>query len=130
MIGTKRDIYSAFTRVRVRPDASRMFATEFKLGQLGEGNIIFFYLVLPFGFAASPGIFGRVMKGVGWFHQQYGVGNPIRDGAWKRRNLIFVDDGMFLEPNVGTRPAQSVACFEHGAHLFLGDTAISEKRND
>ena len=128
VVGTKRDIDAAFTRVRVHPDAARMFATEFALGPREEDNIIFMYLVLPFGFTGSPGIFGRVMKGVGWWHQKHGPTNVTRDGAWNFRSLIFVDDGMFLEPKVGTRPEQSVACFEHGARMLLGETAISKKK--
>ena len=64
VIGTKRDIDSAFTRVRLRRDSVRMFSTEFSLGPSDADNFIFFYLVLPFGFTGSPGIFGRVMKDV------------------------------------------------------------------
>ena len=128
VVGAKRDIDAAFTRVRVHPDSARMFATEFCLGPRKEDNLIFMYIVSPFGFTGSPGIFGRVTMGVGWLHQQTGPMNPIRDGAWRFRSLIFVDGGMFLEPNIGTRPAQSVACFEHGARLLLGDSAISEKK--
>ena len=127
VVGTKRDIDSAFTRIRLHPDSVRMFPTEFSLGPVISDNFIFFYLVLPFGFTGSPVIFGRVMKAVEWFHHQRGPNNPVQNGSMRFRSVIYVDDGMFLEPNIGLRPQQSVACWEKGARLFLGDTAISEK---
>ena len=118
LVGTKRDIDSAFTRVRLHPDSARMFATEFSLDNHASGNFIFFYLVLPFGFTGSPGVFGRVMKAVEWFHHQHSPDNPLQNGSSPFRSVVFVDDGMFLEPNIGTRPTQSVACWEWGGASF------------
>ena len=42
--------------------------------------------------------------------------------------MVYVDDGILLEPKIGPRPEQSAACWEGGAHLFLGVTSISEKK--
>ena len=129
LVGTKRDEDSAFTRCRLRPDASSMFSTEFtiKIGEV-ETGVIFFYMVLPFGFSGPPGIFGRVMQGVKWLHSRYHPLNPIWDGPNSFISEIFVDDGMFLEARLCTRPKQCVEKWERAATQLLGETAISKKK--
>ena len=64
ILGKKRDIDSAFTRRRMHPDSVVMFGAECQLSSDPDDVVIFFYLVLPFGFTGSPGIFGRLMQGV------------------------------------------------------------------
>ena len=123
-----RDIDAARTRCRIRPDSSAMFATEFMLEPSDSDHIIFMYLVLPFEFTGSPWIFGRIMKAVGWFHHQRSPTNPLQNGNAPFKNKIFADDGMFSEPKIGDRPTQSAECWEMGALLFLGVTAISTKK--
>ena len=127
--GTKRDIDAAFARCRLRPDASLMFATEFaiKVGGIEKG-VVFFYMVLPFGFSGSPGIFGRVTQGVRWLHARFHPVNRIWDGLQSFISEIFVDDGMFLEARLGTRQQQSVEKWEWAATKLLGPTAISAKK--
>ena len=61
VLGTKRDIDAAFTLFRLHPDSVAMFGTEFDDGDNRDAALVFFYLVQPFGFAGSPGMFGRVM---------------------------------------------------------------------
>ena len=123
--GGKRDVDSAFTRCRLHPDASSMFSTEFivEIGN-GETGIIFFYMVLPFGFSGSPGIFGRVMQGVKWLHSLFSPTSQIWDGAQPFNCEIFAGDGMFIEARLGTRQKQCVEKWEWAATRFLGDTAI------
>ena len=58
IVGTKRDVDSAFTRCRLHPDGADLFGTEFELGNDVGDTVAFSYLVLPVGFTASPGIFG------------------------------------------------------------------------
>ena len=50
IVGTKRDIDAACTRCRLRPDPAVLFGAEFPLGSDTGGDIILFYMVLPFGF--------------------------------------------------------------------------------
>ena len=119
IIGTKRDIDAAFTRVRLRPDSCRMFSTEFSLGIADDENLIFYYLVLPFGFTGSTGIFGRVMKAVERFHHQHGPNDTTRNGYMRFRSVVYVDDGMFIEPRIGSRPEQSVLRWGKGGSPFL-----------
>ena len=128
-VGTKRDIDSAFARCRIRPDAASMFSIEFLAkGGAGDVGVIFFYMVTPFGFAGSPGIFGRVMQGVKWLHSQFSPDDPLWDGVHQFWCEIFADDGIFAEATIGTRDEQSVAKWEWAATQLLGPTAISGKK--
>ena len=129
LIGTKRDIDAAFTRCRIHPDDAALFSTEFSVRAHGEDVcVIFFYMVLPFGFTGSPGIFGRMTQGVKWLRSQFTPENPLWNGTHNIRSEIFVDDGMFIEACIGNRAQQSVEKWEWCATLIMGPTAISTKK--
>ena len=131
LLGTKRDIDAAFTRCRIHPDAATLFSTEFPVCAHGEEtNVIFFYMVLAFGFTGSPGIFGRVTQGVKWLHAQFAPDNPLRNGAHTFRSEIFFNDGMFIEACLGNRAQQNVEKWEWCETQILGHTAISKKKLD
>ena len=98
LVGAKRDIEAAFTRIRLHPGAAAMLDTEFILGDADAENFLFFYLVLPFGFAGSPGVFGRAVKAVGWFHHQRAPIDALQNGNINFRIAVYVDDGVFVEP--------------------------------
>ena len=53
MAGAKRDTDAAFARCRVHPDCAAIFGTEFTHTD-PTNSLVFFYLVLPFGFTGSP----------------------------------------------------------------------------
>ena len=71
IVGTKRGIGEAFTRCHLRPDSAVLFGAEFELVGAREDNAVFFYLVLPFGFAGSPGVFGRLTKASRWYRRRF-----------------------------------------------------------
>ena len=127
--GTKRDIYSAFTRIRVRPDGEVLFGTEFAAHSTTEDSIVFFYLVLPFGFCGPPGIFGRVMGAVQFYHRSFTPQNNRWNGDFSFEAEVFVDDGMFIESVIGHRCDQTVEIWERGADLFFGKTRLVRRRN-
>ena len=127
IIATKRDIASAFTRCRVRPDASVLFGTEF-VSRNSNRSTILFYLVFPLGFTGPPGIFGRIMQGVQYFHRSHFPPNPQWNGAERFSAEVFADDGMFIESFLGERPKICVELWEKGVRLFLGQTCISQKK--
>ena len=125
--GAKRDIDAAFTRCRLHPDAARMFGTEFDIDGDRTDALVFFYLVLPFGFAGSPVIFGRVMDAVQYYHQSFVLACPEWNDSPPFHADVFVDDGMFLEAAIGHRQDKSVLVWGRGADLFFGLEAISKK---
>ena len=82
---TKRDIDSAFKRIRVHTDMSLILCAEFRerfftAARTGEEketeeSIIFLYLVLPFGWRASPGYFSLVGNAITRAHAEFGPRN-------------------------------------------------------
>ena len=105
-----------------------MYATEFTIWHEDVGDIIFMYLVLPFGFTGSPDILGRIMGEVGRYRHQRRPSNPLQNGVAPSKNKIFAGDGMFLAPKIGNIATQSVECGADGARLCLRDTAFSAKK--
>ena len=129
LIGTKRDIDAAFTRCRIHPDDAALFSTEFSVRAHGEDVcVIFFYMVLPFGFTGSPGIFGRMMQVVKWPHSQFAPENSLWGGTHNFRSEIFAGDGMFIEACIGNRAQQNVEKWEWRATQIMGLTAISTEK--
>ena len=128
VVGTKRDIDAAFTRCRLHPDSCTLFGTEFEVDKDRGDSVVFFYLVLPFGFTGSPGIFGRLMQAVQSFHRLHRPVNPQWNGVEGLSAEVYIDDGMFIELEMGQRPRISVEVWEKGVRLFLGPTGISQKK--
>ena len=126
--GAKRDIDAAFTRCRLRPDGAVMFGTEFELGPKRCENVYLFYLVLPFGFTGSPGIFGRVMEAVQWYHQLHIHENPTWNGNEPLKADVFSGDAMFLDAEIGDRLDISVTVWGRVRSCSL-DLVRSARRN-
>ena len=105
-----------------------MFGTEFNVNKNCNSTMVFFYLVLPFGFSGSPGVFGRIMDAVQAYHQSFVPASPNWNGALAFSADVFVDDGMFLEASIGNRQNQTVQVWGRGAELFFGQQAVSEKK--
>ena len=53
IVGAKMDIDAACTMCRLHPDSSALLGADFELSSAPCDNLVFFYLVLPFGFARS-----------------------------------------------------------------------------
>ena len=70
-------------------DSSLLFGAEFGIGHSVKDEALFFYLVLPFGFSGSHGVFGRMMQGAKWLRAQYSPGLPVRNGDYHCRCDIF-----------------------------------------
>ena len=128
ILGTKRDIDAAFTRCRLRPDSVGMFWTEFDADNNRDAALVFFHLVLPFGFSGSPGFFGRVIDAVQVYHRSFIPACPSWNDSVHFAADVFVDGGMFLEASIGHRQRKSVGIWGSGAVLFYGTGAISERR--
>ena len=130
----KRDIDSAFKRIRVHPDASEILRTEFRAELFGiddpDATLIFLYLVLPFGWRASPGYFSRLGEGISTSHREYQSGHPERDGKDHFDPLLFVGDAIFIEPSLGHRQEMVVGCWEYICKKLLGASAVNDEKKD
>ena len=105
-----------------------MFGTEFQLSDDPYDVVIMFYLVLPVGFTGPPGISGRPMEGVQQYRRLFAPQNTLRDASMRLQAEVFVDDGMFLEPNLGQRMDFPTHAWGYGADLILGMRAIIKEK--
>ena len=128
ILGAKRDIDAAFARCRLHPDSSVMFGAEFQLSSDPADVVIFFYLVPPFGFSGSSGIFGRLVQGVQFPHRSFSPSNTLWGDSTPLRADVFVDDGMFLEAKIGQRTELPTNVWGTGSDLVLGAGSISKKK--
>ena len=130
----KRDIDDAFKRVRVRPDMCAILCTEspgeYFLIDDKDSAVIFLYLAPPFGWRASPGYFPQVGEGITLAHNGYTTNTPDRDGADFFESQLFVDDAIFIEPELGQRPRLAISRWEHLRRRLLGESAINEQKLD
>ena len=130
ILGTKRDIDSAPTRVRLHPDGATMFGSDFDVDKDRKSTMAFFYLVFPSGFSGSPGIFGRIMDAVQTYHRPFAPATPERNGDLPYYDDVFVGDAMFLEASIGHRQGQTVKVWDRAAEYFFGHEAVGKKKLD
>ena len=131
----KRDIDAAFKRVKLHPDMCVIVCTEFAENLLGidddeEATVIFLYLTLSFGWRASPSYFSQVGEGITVAHSEYAYSDRNRDGADPSSSKLFVDDAIFIEPDLGCREELVISCWEYVCRSLLGKTAINDGKLD
>lgn len=126
----KRDIKSAFRLIRVHPRLSRVMVTEFAGRHFGlEEDILMFYGVLPFGWGSSPGHFCRFSDAIARLHQLHGPSGPLWNMPCAFRSKMYIDDGLFVELEIGDRKEQSSRKWEEIARGFLPQEAVNEEEN-
>ena len=104
----KRDIESAFRLIRTHLQLSRVMVTEFAGHHFGlQGGILMFYGVLPFGWGSSPGHFCRFRDAIARLHQLRGPSRTLRNMPTAFRSKMYIDDGLFIELEIGGRKEQS-----------------------
>lgn len=78
-VDTKRDRGAAFARCSLRPDSAGLIGAEVSLANPPGGNLIGFYMVLPFGFAGSSVISGRLIQASHCFRQFHTPARPAQE---------------------------------------------------
>ena len=58
--------------------------------------------------------------------RDYSPRNPDRDGTERFDSQLFVDDAIFVEPNVGQRKEMVIACWGYICRELLGHGALNE----
>ena len=83
---------------------------------------------LPFGFAASPAIFSMRTDATRRVHY---IGRPL-DGSWSGWeefwSVMFVDDAIFVEADVGTILSETVAAWETACCSLFGPDSINAEK--
>ena len=117
ILRSKRDIDAAFRRVKVHADMIDILRTEFSATKLGiednEATVMFLYLTLPFGWRASPSYFSQIGEGITIAHHPFISQGENRDGADFPSSLLFADDAIFAEPDLGRRKEMAISFWDH-----------------
>ena len=130
VVMTKRDIKSALRLIRIHPHLSRVMATEFSGHHFGlKEDVIVFYGVLPFGWRGSPSRFCRFSDDISILHQLHGPNQPMWHMGTAFRSKMYIDDGLFIELDMGTRITQSTSKWEEIAQGCLSGEAVNEEKN-
>ena len=126
----KRDIKSAFRLIRIHPQLSRVMVTEFGGRHFGlEEDVLLFYGVIPFGWGGSPSHFCRFSDAISILHQLHGPCHQLWNMGMAFRSKMYIDDGIFIELDMGSRLGQSTGKWEEIAKGCLSDDAINEEKN-
>ena len=125
----KRDISNAFKRVLIHPDVARVFMHQFEGKEIGIGkNFAVGFLALPFGFLASPSYFSLVTSTIQSIHKSRKPSDTVWNGAENYECFLYVDDAIFVEADLGSRPRDSLDCWVDIAQKVLGEDCINEEK--
>ena len=69
-------------------------------------DIICIYCVLHFGRGGSPSHLCRVSDPIARLHQLHEPSRPMRNAPYAYRSRMYIDDGLFIEVNIGDRRHQ------------------------
>ena len=126
----KIDIASAFMLIRAHPQLSRVMVTEFDGHHFGlEEDIMMFYGLLRFGWGSRYGHFCRFSDAIARLHQLFGPSQPLRNMPAAFRSKMYIDDGLFIELEIGDRKEQSTNTCEEIARGLFPPNAANEEKN-
>ena len=91
-----------------------------------DGDVLILYCVLVFGWTGSPGEYMVFAWGVKWAHAGLRPPTPTTNDTVAFASKWLMDDGVILEPLVGTRPWLSMAVLEDCMRQMWGPEAINE----
>ena len=86
------------------------------------------YWVLPFGWTGSPGewmVWAWLIKG---YHAAHRPANERWNDTTPFHSHFLMDDQVLIEPDLGTRAAQSNEAARAGIRLCLGADAINQAK--
>ena len=122
----KRDIASAFSLLRIHPALSLLMRTELPGGLLGYSrDIVFIYLVMPFGRNGAPAncaIFGDSITGI---HGKFGMERPDWFLPTPFLSKLYVGDGVLFEIRKLTRQGTNETLRGHIAVGLLGRNSLN-----
>ena len=125
----KRDVDGAVTLLYFRPDVGSVLATDFPAEDLGfETDIAISHLRFSFGWLASPSFYQIFDESAPLHHANLGPPNPAWNGYDAFRQFTSVGNSMFIESQIGNRPALNVTCWESRLKRRAGNSSINEDK--
>jgi len=127
----KKDIKAAFKLVYLAEEDVYLFVIEIPgevCGRPGK-SITVVSLVLNFGWSGSPGeyqIFATLAK---LYHQAHYPNRANFNTSVAFNSHFMVDDQQLIEPLLGDRPWQSIACARRGTVKAMGESAPNDEKD-
>ena len=82
----------------------------------------------PFGWVASPGFFRLVTEVIQEIHRSFGPANTSWNSPDAFIAFLYVGDAMFIEPRIGSRPADIISTWEWACLGVLADRSMHEEK--
>ena len=124
ILRNRRDIDSAFKRVKICPVMCVILRTGFASDRLGiedsEATVIFLCLTLPFGRRAIPAYFSPIGDDITLERRGFIPHDEVRDRADYFSSQLFVDDAIFFETELGRRKEMAISRREHVCGKLIG----------
>ena len=89
-----------------------------------------FYLVLPIGWSGSSGCFAQTSSAIPKWHNAHDPSNPEDSGGESPTIFLFVEGGIIIAPNLGTRCEESAHCWEKERELTFGPNSGNIEKLD
>ena len=84
-----------------------------------------FYSALPFGWAGPPGFFAHISSDIPKWRHAHAPSNQENSGGESFSSFLFVEDGILIEPNIGTRCEESALCREKECEPTFGPDSVN-----
>ena len=124
-----RDIASAFRRILLRPDLTRISATDNPGEALGRGGDVFFgHLAMSPGWVASPAYFKLHTGAISEMRHYYRPHQSVMSGMERINSFMYADDFMLIECLVGKRLGACASCWEWSWGQILRDDSINSEK--
>jgi hypothetical protein len=126
----KKDIADAFKWLWVLAESAGLLSTNFPDSKTGLGaNLILIWLVLNFGWRGGPGCFVQFGTLLKLMHANFKPGLPSWHDVVPFKSMIWMDDLVVLEPDIGHRGIMSLGVAEALIQKLFGkDGPQSTKR--
>eukprot|EP00974_Lingulodinium_polyedra_P103059 9977220-Lingulodinium_polyedra.AAC.1 len=122
----KLDVAEAFRWLMHRLDDVGVFATELSAAEAALGEaLVALYLAMVFGWSGAPGEWMAWAWALKKYHESWAPSRPSWNDAVAFHSFYLMDDQVLVEPDVGTRPSESVLVGREGTLKLLGPGAIN-----
>ena len=112
--------------LRIHPALALVMVTEFPANHVNlPGDLVCFYLAMPFGWNGAPSHFAVFGGAIAGAHVRCGLHQPVTLMRHSFRSMMYVDDGIFIEIAAPERMLATTLCWERLTKGALGPTAIN-----
>jgi hypothetical protein len=126
----RRDIADAFKWLWILAESAGMFSTRFSKGQAGiKQSLVPIWLVLNFGWRGGPGCFVQFGTLLKLLHANFRPAGPKFNDEVPFRSMIWMDDLVVIEPDLGHRALVSLGIAEGLTHKIFGPASLNRAKD-